>query len=107
MSWEPLPCLFTNSPVTKYVIEYGKHGVNGSVLRTTTRRSFIKSSASSIPSGLGFLVQGAIYFFRVAAENENGLGPFSGNFLGRTGVIPVCKYVANHSKAVSYTFLLV
>lgn len=85
LTWEALTCLQLNAPFTMYIIEYGRQdGIGG--VRTLTRLGGrkVRSSASTSPTGLGFLDQGAIYFFRLAAQNVNGVGLFSVNVLGLT-----------------------
>lgn len=87
VNWTALPCLQTNAPITSYVIQYGKYETN-EVRTATTDKMNIKSSSSTRPTGLGFLDQGVVYYFRVAAQNANGLGPFSSDRLARTADEP-------------------
>lgn len=87
LTWSPLPCLLTNAPITNYVIQFEQQ--NNPNPRTASISALsIKSSASTTPTGLGFLDQGAVYYFRVAAQNANGIGPFSGDQLALTANRP-------------------
>ena len=76
MGWEPLRCLQQNSPITNYVVEYGRTDTS-ELRQVTTSQRYIYSQTSNTNDGLGFLKLGEEYWFRVAAVNANGQGPFS------------------------------
>ena len=92
MTWEHLLCLQTNSPITDYVIQFGRVDGTKGVSTVVTRDILIKSSSSTTPTGLGFLDQGVVYFFRVAARNVNGLGRYSPDALARTANLPTGEF---------------
>ena len=75
MGWEPMTCLQQNSPITNYLVEYGR--TNTTELRTATTENTYIHSRTFNNRGLGFLQYGEEYWFRVAARNVNGQGPFS------------------------------
>ena len=53
--------------------------------QTRTREGLrIRSYPTDNTRGLGVLDEGVEYFFRVAIENENGLGPFSEDMVMET-----------------------
>ena len=85
VNWTSLPCLQTQAPIINYVIQYGRFGDVGEVHTSTTKALHIRSSSFSKSMGLGLLDQGVVYFFRVAAQNANGVGPFSRDRLIKTG----------------------
>lgn len=90
LSWEELECLQTNAPTT-YLIEYGRQDNIGGV-RTLSRRGLrVRSSVTSSTAGLGILDQNVVYFFRVAAENANGAGPYSEDVLAIASITFVGK----------------
>ena len=91
LTWSPLPCLLSNAPVTRYVIQFERQGVATPRVAATSALS-IKSSASTRPTGLGFIDQNVVYYFRVAAQNANGIGPFSGDQLARTANTPTGEF---------------
>ena len=75
-AWEPMACLKQNSPITNYLVEYGR--TNTTELRTAiTSDTYIFSLTFNANKGLGFLHFGEEYWFRVTARNTNGQGPFS------------------------------
>ena len=76
MGWEPLQCLQQNSPITNYVVEYGRTSTS-ELRQVTTRQRSIYSQTFDASDGLGILKFGEEYWFRVAAVNANGQGPFS------------------------------
>ena len=69
-------CLQQNSPITSYLVEYGKTNTT-EVKSVTTGERYIFSRIFNTDEGLGFLNFGQEYWFRVAARNVNGRGPFS------------------------------
>lgn len=76
MGWKPMTCLQQNSPITDYLVEYGR--TNTTELRTViTEDTYIFSLTFNANKGLGFLHFGDEYWFKVAARNTNGQGPFS------------------------------
>ena len=75
MGWELMTCIQQNSPIINYLVEYGR--TNTSELRTATTEDTYIFSRTFSNNGLGFLQYGEEYWFRVAARNTNGQGPFS------------------------------
>lgn len=76
MGWAPMACLQQHSAITDYLVHFGR--TNTTEIRTvTTRGTYIVSQMSNADKGLGVLNIGQEYWFRVAARNANGQGPFS------------------------------
>lgn len=77
LSWGVLTCTQLRAPWVSYIVEYGRlDGLGG--VRTLNRRGLkVRSNNVDNDLGLGILDKGVNYFFRVAVENVNGVGPFS------------------------------
>ena len=86
LAWDPLSCLQLNSRFVQYVIILGRRDGMGSNRTVTTTSTIITSSSPFQNTGLGFVVPSVEYFFRVAVENENGVGPFSLPVFVSTGI---------------------
>ena len=66
VSWQPLPIISHNGPITGHVIQYTRGG--------TSNMMNVNSSTTQTISGLVPYVD---YSVTVAARNVNGTGPFS------------------------------
>lgn len=77
LTWESLTCTQLGAPFVSYIVEYGRRdGVGG--VRTRQRRGLrVRSNNFDDNTGLGILDKGVDYFFTVAVENVNGVGPSS------------------------------
>ena len=65
-----------NSAITGYFVEFGR--TNTTELRSVfTTEKYVYSGISNVRHGLGSLSYGEEYWFRVAARNVNGQGPFT------------------------------
>jgi len=76
VSWQQLPIIYHNGPLTGHVIQYTRVGSNNKMNVTVT------NITTHIQGGLVALVN---YSVRVAAINVNGTGPFSVPVVGISG----------------------
>ncbi len=91
LTWQSLSCQDLNSRFVRYVIMLGRRDGQGSNRIVTTTSLVIRSSSTIIDTGLGFLTQGVEYFFKIAAENANGVGPFSMEVFAVTALVATGK----------------
>ena len=76
MGWERMTCLHRNSPITDYLVQFGR--TNTTDMKTVaTKGTYISSQTTDASNGLGILQIGQEYWFRVTARNANGHGPLS------------------------------
>lgn len=82
LSWEALTCDQLRAPRLSYIVVYGRvDGVNG-VRRRPRRGPRARSNDNNDEIGLGFMDKGVEYFFMIAVQNVNGIGPFSDRVIG-------------------------
>ena len=80
LSWQPPLEISHNIPITDYVIQYKKNGSQDTV--SNIQKVNVASGTTHTISGLVAITE---YSVKVAAMNDNGIGPFSESAVGISG----------------------
>ena len=99
MSWQPLPEIHSNEPITGYVIQYGRVGLDDKMIENVP-----SGTTSTTMSGLHACAE---YSVTVAAVNANGPGPFSNPVVATSGEDSELNKLCTYMYIINYVCILI